>query len=77
MDEAGHFVVRIWPIWAHALSASVLLGSVAACGTTSAFAPEAFVEFDRSIDMLERVRMHPVVNDLLVCHQVALCCPIL
>ncbi|KAL5527775.1 hypothetical protein ACEPAG_6576 [Sanghuangporus baumii] len=65
MDECGHFVVRIWPIWAHALSASVMLGSVAACGTRAAFAPEAYVEFNHSIDMLAKVQMHPLIKNLL------------
>ncbi|KAL5487656.1 hypothetical protein ACEPAI_5764 [Sanghuangporus weigelae] len=65
MDECGHFVVRIWPIWAHALSASVMLGSVAACGTRAAFAPEAYIEFNHSIDMLAKVQMHPLIRNLL------------
>ncbi|KAL5507868.1 hypothetical protein ACEPAH_5486 [Sanghuangporus vaninii] len=65
MYECGDFVTRIWPIWAHALSASVLLGSVAACGTRAALAPEAYIEFNHSIDMLAKVQIHPLIKDLL------------
>ncbi|KAL5482658.1 hypothetical protein ACEPAI_9252 [Sanghuangporus weigelae] len=65
MNDCGHFVVRIWPIWSHALSATVLLGTVAACGTSSALAPQAFTEFSLSVNMLERVQIHPIVKELL------------
>ncbi|KAL5524585.1 hypothetical protein ACEPAF_9725 [Sanghuangporus sanghuang] len=65
MNDCGHFVVRVWPIWSHALSATVLLGTVAACGTTSALAPQAFMEFSLSVNMLERVQIHPIVKELL------------
>ncbi|KAL5501529.1 hypothetical protein ACEPAH_8789 [Sanghuangporus vaninii] len=65
MNDCGHFVVRVWPIWSHALSATVLLGTVAACGTASALAPQAFTEFSLSINMLERVQIHPIVKELL------------
>ncbi|OCB85402.1 hypothetical protein A7U60_g7410 [Sanghuangporus baumii] len=65
MYECDHFITRIWPMWAHALSASVMLGSIAACGTRAALAPEAYIEFNHSIDMLAKVQIHPLVKDLL------------
>ncbi|THH08783.1 hypothetical protein EW145_g2474 [Phellinidium pouzarii] len=61
-DNIAHLMLRVWPIWAHALTASVILGSVAALGRTSALAPQAFVEFNLSIELFAKAQMHPVVK---------------
>ncbi|KAL5487639.1 hypothetical protein ACEPAI_5747 [Sanghuangporus weigelae] len=64
VNDRPHVIVRAWPFWAHALSASVILGSVAACGVSS-LAPQAFEEFNNSIEMLEEMQIHPLIKDLM------------
>lgn len=66
LNDCANFVTRIWPVWSHALSASVLLGSVAACGSASALAPQAFTEFNIAVSMLEGMQIHPIVKELMV-----------
>ncbi|KAH8110513.1 hypothetical protein DFH11DRAFT_1547404 [Phellopilus nigrolimitatus] len=61
-EVVAHLLLRIWPIWAHALTASVILGSVAARGTTFTLAPQAFIEFDLAIGLFTKAQMHPVVK---------------
>lgn len=56
------FLMRLWPVWGHALAATVMLGAIAGCGTTSALAPQAFVEFELGVKMFARVQLHPVVE---------------
>ncbi|KAH8114455.1 fungal-specific transcription factor domain-containing protein [Phellopilus nigrolimitatus] len=61
-DGVAHILLRVWPIWADALSASVVLGTVAGLGTSSALAAQAFVEFDLAIHLFAKAQMHPVVK---------------
>ncbi|KAI5115972.1 hypothetical protein M0805_001503 [Coniferiporia weirii] len=61
-DNISHFMLRIWPVWAHTLTASVIVGSVAALGSSFALAPQAFIEFDLSIALFAKAQMHPVVK---------------
>ncbi|OCB89544.1 hypothetical protein A7U60_g3236 [Sanghuangporus baumii] len=64
VNDQPHIIARVWPFWAHALSASVMLGSVAACDASS-LAPQAFVEFNNSIEMLGKMQIHPLIRDLM------------
>ncbi|OCB87167.1 hypothetical protein A7U60_g5682 [Sanghuangporus baumii] len=61
-DQEGLFLLRCWPILAQALHATVILGSVAACGTASALAPQAYIHFNLAYEMFTRAPMHPVIN---------------
>ncbi|KAL5507849.1 hypothetical protein ACEPAH_5467 [Sanghuangporus vaninii] len=64
VNDRPNIIARVWPFWAHALSASVMLGSVAACGTSS-LAPQAFEEFNNSIEMLGKMQIHPLIRELM------------
>ncbi|KAL5527793.1 hypothetical protein ACEPAG_6594 [Sanghuangporus baumii] len=64
VNDRPHIIARVWPFWAHALSASVILGSVAACGVSS-LAPQAFEEFNNSIELLEKMQIHPLIRELM------------
>lgn len=66
-DALAHLLLRVWPVWAHSLANCVILGSVAALGSRSSLAPEAFVEFDKAIGMFAKAQMHPVAKSGLVC----------
>ncbi|KAL5487469.1 hypothetical protein ACEPAI_5577 [Sanghuangporus weigelae] len=61
-DQKELFLLRCWPILAQALHATVILGSVAACGTASALAPQAYIHFNLGYEMFTRAPMHPVIN---------------
>lgn len=65
-DRAALFVVRCWPILAQALHATIILGSVAACGTASSLAPQAFVHFSLGYEMFKKAPMHPVIKASVV-----------
>ncbi|KAL5527974.1 hypothetical protein ACEPAG_6775 [Sanghuangporus baumii] len=64
-DQKGLFLLRCWPILAQALHATVILGSVAACGTAAALAPQAYIHFNLGYEMFKRAPMHPVINALV------------
>ncbi|KAL5507683.1 hypothetical protein ACEPAH_5301 [Sanghuangporus vaninii] len=61
-DQKTLFLLRCWPILAQALHATVILGSVAACGTASALAPQAYIHFNLAYEMFTRAPVHPVIN---------------
>ena len=65
-DKKAIFFARCWPILAQALHATVILGSVAACGTASSLAPQAFIHFSLGYEMFRKAPMHPVINALVV-----------
>ena len=66
LNRRPQIISRVWPFWAHALSAAVLLGSISACATTSSLAPQAFEEFNDAISMLEKSQLHPLLKDMMV-----------
>lgn len=65
-DAVAHLLLRIWPLWAYALTDCVIIGSVAALGTRSPLAHEAFSEFDKAIGLFAKGQMHPVAKSGLV-----------
>ena len=65
-DVVAHLLLRIWSLWAYALADCVIIGSVAALGSRSPLAHEAFSEFDKAIGLFAKGQMHPVVKSGLV-----------
>lgn len=65
-EALSHLLMRVWPMWASALASTVIVGSVAALGSRSPLAREAFAEFDKSIGLFAKGQMHPVAKSGLV-----------
>ncbi|KAL5504537.1 hypothetical protein ACEPAH_7198 [Sanghuangporus vaninii] len=59
IEGRSHYVMRCWPVLGHTLHATVVLGSIAACGTASALAPQAFIHFDNALKLFPALQMHP------------------
>ncbi|THH11525.1 hypothetical protein EW145_g571 [Phellinidium pouzarii] len=55
-------LLRQWPVWAHTLTAGVIMGSVASRSRTSTLALIAFKELDIAVDLFEKAISHPVVK---------------
>lgn len=64
-DLNPHCVMRVWPIWAHALHGATMLGSIAANGSESALAPQAYVEFNLAVEMFLKAQVHPFIKSAL------------
>ncbi|KAL5483077.1 hypothetical protein ACEPAI_8306 [Sanghuangporus weigelae] len=60
IEGRSHYVMRCWPVLGHALHATVVLGSIATCGTASALAPQAFIHFDNALKIFPTFEMHPL-----------------
>ncbi|KLO09678.1 hypothetical protein SCHPADRAFT_833710 [Schizopora paradoxa] len=66
-DAFSYLFIRLWPIWAHALAASVIVGSVVSRGPSTTLAPSAFIELEMAIALFTKAAMHPVAKQGLVC----------
>ena len=64
-EENGRLVARIWPIWAHALIATVMLASVAQIPECT-LARQAFTDMDSALELFYAAQNHPVVKRGLV-----------
>ncbi|OCB91784.1 hypothetical protein A7U60_g956 [Sanghuangporus baumii] len=60
IEGRSHYVMRCWPVLGHTLHATVVLGSIAACGTAAALAPQAFIHFDNALKLFPTLQMHPL-----------------
>ncbi|KLO09688.1 hypothetical protein SCHPADRAFT_833692 [Schizopora paradoxa] len=61
-----HVFLRHWPTWAHALAASVVVGSVVTRSPTISLAPAAFNELEQAIKLFESGSVHPIVRQGVV-----------
>ncbi|KLO09671.1 hypothetical protein SCHPADRAFT_907557 [Schizopora paradoxa] len=57
-----HVFLRNWPVWAHALAASVVVGSVVTRSPCISLAFAAFDEFEQAIKLFKTVSEHPVLH---------------
>ncbi|KLO18324.1 hypothetical protein SCHPADRAFT_820145 [Schizopora paradoxa] len=65
-DELSPLLIRMWPMWAHSLTAAVIVGSVALHCRGSPMAAPAAIELDHAITLFEKAIIHPVVETGLV-----------
>lgn len=61
-DEMSHLLIRMWPIWAHSLTAAVIVGSVALHCRGNSMAGPAAIELDHAIALFEKAVIHPIVQ---------------
>ncbi|KAH8110132.1 fungal-specific transcription factor domain-containing protein [Phellopilus nigrolimitatus] len=64
-DRLYLVLLRVWGIWANALTSAIIVGSVVARGPTISFAPAAFVELELAITLFQKPTVHPIVKRCL------------
>ncbi|EJD00583.1 uncharacterized protein FOMMEDRAFT_91493 [Fomitiporia mediterranea MF3/22] len=65
-DRYPDLLMRQWMVWAHALSSTIIVGSVACRGPASFVAAPALKELEAAIDIFKNAQMHPVSKRALV-----------
>ncbi|KAH8113139.1 hypothetical protein DFH11DRAFT_1878702 [Phellopilus nigrolimitatus] len=61
-EQNSQVMLRQWPIWAHTLTAAVIVGSIASRSNKSTLATAALKELNLAIVMFEAAKVHPVAK---------------
>lgn len=58
-------IIRIWPMWAHSMVATIMLGFVAQLSKCT-LAKQALVEFENALEFFQIAQVHPFVKTAMV-----------